>query len=122
MSLRNDKLRREREKLSDYTQTEEFVELTAYLTEELGVDQREAALCLRDGDLWPLIDAGSIYPFEGEEGIEMWAGAVDYFRGLMDCAQPDDNPAVTQCLSESVIRAQEMLKRARERVSEASVE
>ena len=105
-----------------YTQTEEYEEFVQYLTEEIGVERREDELSMRDGDIWSLIDPGSMYPFEGEEGVEMWVGAVDYFRGLMDCAQPDDNPAVTQCLSESVIRAEAMLKRARERVREASTE
>jgi hypothetical protein len=105
-----------------YTQTEEYPKMMAYLIEKIGVERREAELSLRDGDLWPLIDAGSMYPFEGEEAVAQWEAAVDFFSRLVDFTQPDDNPAVNQGLIGAIVVAEEMLKRARERVSEASTE
>jgi hypothetical protein len=107
--------------VSDYTQTEEFAEMVAYMTEEIGVEHREAKVSLRDGDLWPLIDAGSMHPFEGEEAVEMWADAVDHLSRLIEFHE-FGNPALVQTFYEGVIRAEEMLKRAKARVREASTE
>lgn len=42
------------------------------LVEEDGLERREAEVCLRDGDLFPLSDPGSLYPFEGEEAFRQW--------------------------------------------------
>ena len=102
-----------------YAQTEEYAEMMAYLVEELGVEPREAEIALRDGDLWPRIEAGSMYPFEGEEAVALWEDARRELGKLYEF-YAFDNPAVLQILSEGMEVAEEQLKRARERVGEAS--
>jgi len=104
---------------SDYTQSQEFREMMIYLTEEIGVERREAEVCLRDGDLWPLIDAGAMIPFEGEEAVAQWKDAAKTLRGLAEAAYAGevfDNPALAQSFSEAAIGAEEMTKRFKERV------
>ena len=97
-----------------YLETREGVEMKKYLVEELGVDQREAELCLRDGDLWPHIEAGSMFPFEGEEAVALWEDARRELGKLYEF-YAFDNPAVVQILSEDIEQADEQLKRFRER-------
>jgi hypothetical protein len=102
-----------------YTQTEEFARMMNVLMEEIGVDRREAEACLRDGDLFPLINVGSMIPFEGEEAVEQWAGAADTRHKLAESSYEGDlfdNPALAQSFLEAAIRADEMHKRAKERV------
>jgi hypothetical protein len=110
-----------------YAETEEYAEMMAYLTEEIGVDRSEAEVILRDGDLFPRIEPGIMQAFEGEEGVEQWKDAVVELDRLIDFYEAYDhpglsNPALTQTLFEASELAKEMLRRARERVSGASVE
>jgi hypothetical protein len=89
------------------------------LTEEIGVERREAEVCLRDGDLWPLNDPGAMIPFEGEEAVSQWEEAAATLHGLADAAyqgQVFGKPALAQSFLEDANRADEMLRRARERV------
>jgi hypothetical protein len=56
--------------------------MVAYLTEEIGVERSEAEVCLQDGDLWPLVDASSMIPFEGEEAVAQWADTAETLNKL----------------------------------------
>jgi hypothetical protein len=106
-----------------YAATEEYPRNLEYLTEEIGLTEREAELCLRDGDLWPFIDVGSMYPFEGQEGIRNWQDALDTLHSLYGFfTKSCNNPALQQILSEDINQAEAMLGRLRERVKEASEE
>jgi hypothetical protein len=109
--------------MSDYTQTQEYPRKLGYLVEEIGLTEREAELCLRDGDLWPLIDVGSMHPFEGEEAVREWRAALDTLHSLYSFLEDlCDNPALQQILSEDINQAEAMLERLRERVRESSAE
>jgi hypothetical protein len=106
--------------MSEYTQTEEFTEMVEILVKEDGVDRREAEVCLQDGDLFPLIDPGSMYPFEGEEAVRQWEDARQTLHKLYEFyAEFDYNPALLQTLGEAQERAEVMLERARGRARSA---
>ena len=106
--------------MNEYTQTQEYAEMVDILTEEIGVEPKEAELCLlRDGDLFPLTHVGALIPFEGEEAVEQWADAADTLHKLTESAYEGiffDNPALTQSFLEAAMRAEEMHRRAKERV------
>ncbi len=105
--------------MSEYTQTEEYAEMLTHLVEEIGVEREEAEVILQDGDLFPLIEAGSMFTFEGEEAVEQWENAAEMLHKLAALAYAEeffDNPALAQSFLEAAIRAEEMHKRARERV------
>jgi hypothetical protein len=99
-----------------YTDTQEHAEMMSYLVEELGVEPSEAEVSLRDGDVFPLIDAGSMHPFEGQEAVEQWEDARETLHKLYEFyAEFDYNPALLQTLGEAEERTSVMLERARGR-------
>jgi hypothetical protein len=113
-----EKLRRERSNVNQaqYTQTEEFARMVEVLVERDGVPLEEAEVCVRDGDLFPLIDPGCMYPFEGQEAVRQWEDARKTLYRLHEWfAEFDDNPALLQTVSEAAERAEVMLERAKER-------
>jgi hypothetical protein len=104
-----------------YAETEEFAGMMDYLTEEIGVERREAEVCLQDSDLWPLIDPGSLLPFEGEEAVAQWKDAAHTLHALAESSYQGgifDNPALAQSFYGAAIRAEEIHRRARERVGD----
>jgi hypothetical protein len=110
-----------------YAETEEHAELMAYLTEEIGVDRGEAEVILRDGDLFPRIEPGFMYAFEGEKAVEQWKDAVVELARLIGFYEAHDHPglekpALTQTLWEARELTEEMLRRTEARVREASTE
>jgi hypothetical protein len=123
IQVRGKHLQKERREVSEYTQTQEYTELMRYLVEELGVEHSEAEATLRDGDLFPFIDAGCMYPFEGEEAVRQWEDACEKLGQLHAFLMLFDyNPALVQAIHEAEERAGEQLRRLRERAGEASPE
>jgi hypothetical protein len=95
-----------------YAKTEEYAEALDYLTHEVGVERREAEVILHDGDLFRFIDAGSMFAFEGQEGVRQWDEAVETLQRLEFFF---DNPALEQSFAEMIELAKKMLARLKER-------
>jgi hypothetical protein len=90
-----------------------------YLVEEIGVERRQAEIIMEDDDLW-LVDPEARYGFEGEEAVWQWKEAYKFARALNDGfvahGRPVVNHATQQLLHDARERAEEALRRARERV------
>jgi hypothetical protein len=115
-------LQEERREVSEYTQTQEYTQMMKYLVEEIGVERSEAEVILRDGDLWPHLDPGCMYPFPtGEESIHQWEDAREKLAQFHEfLIWFDYNPALIQAFDEAERGAKEQLRRLRERAGEAS--
>ena len=92
-----------------------------YLTEEVGVSEEEARLKMRDADLW-LLDPAFRFDaeLEGAEGVRHWEEAASFARNVVNIVSngPDSiqaSPAITQLIWDASARAEEALRRARER-------
>jgi hypothetical protein len=108
--------------VSNYPQTEEYSKMLEYLTEEIGIEQRGAEAILQDRDLWTKIGVDSMFAFyPNAESVSQWSDAVDKLHTFTDLAYAGDlfdNPALSQSLLEDTLRAEEMLRRIRERARE----
>ncbi len=93
-----------------------------YLVEEAGISEEEARLRLQDNDLWILEPHARFdEDLTGEEGVRMWEEAATVARTVADTVSNGPgtiqaNPAITQLVWDANVRAQEALRRARERV------
>ncbi len=94
-----------------------------YLLDEVGISEEEARLRVENDDLW-VLDIGSRFDedFQGEEGVRAWEEAATLARTLADGISNGPgtiqaNPAITQLVWDAADRAQEALRRARERAS-----
>jgi hypothetical protein len=101
--------------------SEERAEEIRYLVEEVGVDVQEAPLRLRDDDLWMLLPASRFVWEPGEEDVRQWELAYDFAYALSkgfteSQAIPD---SARMLLWDMRDRAEEAMKRARERAEEA---
>ena len=101
---------------TDQTREEEI----RYLVEEVGLDRRQAELVLRDDDLWMLLPEYRFAWEPGEEDVRQWELAADFAYALADGfgeskAIPD---SVRMMLWDMRDRAEEAMKRARERAKE----
>ncbi len=94
------------------------------LVEETGISEEAARLRMQDDDLWVLEPYARFdEDFQGEEGVKMWEGAAALARGIAESISngPDTiqaNPAITQLVWDASTRAQEALRRARERAND----
>jgi hypothetical protein len=92
-------------------------EVLRHLVEVCGVSRREAEARLLDEDLWMLDpELRCAASLEGEEAVEQWEHAVRFADWL-----GDDNPVLGEAAQHLVwdmrVRAEEALRRARERVT-----
>lgn len=92
-----------------------------YLLDEVGISEEAARIRLQDEDLW-VLDIGARFDDEltGEEGVRMWEEAATAARAAADAISNgpgtiEANPAITQLVWDANVRAQEALRRARER-------
>jgi len=88
------------------------------LVGEIGMERAEAERVLEDDDLW-LVYPEVRYGFEGEEAVRQWEGACEFASALCEgfAAQgpPVIDEATQQLLWDMRRRAEEALRRARER-------
>ena len=98
-------------------------DLLRYLTEEVGVPEDIARLRLKDSDLW-ILDPGARFDeyLQGEEGVRHWEAAAILARAISDNVSMgpgsiEANPAITQLVWDAAARAEEALRRARERAA-----
>jgi hypothetical protein len=104
-------------------------QMLEYLTSErMGIPREEAELMLVDDDLW-IIEPPSRYTFTGEEVVRGWSKAVDFAAML---SEGFGNPssftgftrgfqgAIQQMLLDMRERAEEALRRAKERARDAA--
>jgi len=84
----------------------------------IGATRREAELAMLDDDLWLLEPEGRL-PMEPEEAVQEWSRAADALQTLEHVAG-HVNPAAEQAVLDAKLRAEEALRRARERVREGS--
>lgn len=91
------------------------------LIETDGISEEAARLRLRDGDLW-LLHPGQRFDedLQGEEGVSMWEEAATIARAAANLVSEGPgtiraNPAITQLAWDTAERAEEALKRARQR-------
>ena len=95
-----------------------------YLVEEAGVSEVEAPLKMRDGDLWILHpEQRFAEELEGEEGVRAWEDAELTARNIANTVSNgagsiQASPALTQLIWDAHARAEEALRRARERAGE----
>ncbi len=96
-------------------------EQMTYLTKEEGLDEETAALRLRDKDLW-ILHPGQRFDEElqGAEGVRLWEEAFTAAHALADGVSNgpgsvEASPALTQLIWDAAARAEEALRRARER-------
>src|SRR3712207_3092081 len=86
---------------------------------EWPMEREEAERRTRDGDLW-LVEAGFRADLQGEEAVREWEGAVAFMEAMTEgFAYTGDgvvNNATSQVLLDALRRAEEQLRRARERV------
>ncbi len=91
------------------------------LVEESGISEEAARLRMQDDDLWVLEPYARFdEDFQGEEGVRMWEEAATLARSLANGVSNGPrtiqaNPAITQLVWDASTRAQEALRRARER-------
>ena len=104
--------------------TETTAELR-YLIEQVGVPEEIARLRMRDSDLW-VLDPGARFDeyLEGEEGVRHWEATARMARVIADTVSHgrgsiEANPAITQLVWDAAPRAEEALRRARERAARA---
>ena len=72
-----------------------------------------------DDDLW-LLEPELRYGFEGEEAVEEWREATRVFLNIAGIINDLAGPgAVAQTFQDAHIRAEEMYRRAQERLEEA---
>jgi hypothetical protein len=77
---------------------------------------------LVDSDLW-MLQPEARYAIEEEKAVAVWREAADKLGALVYMAINEDlfgNDAITQCLGDAQARAQEALRRTKERAREAS--
>lgn len=92
-----------------------------YLTDTVGLSEEAARLRLRDEDLWLLRPDGRFdEELVGEEGVRAWEEAVTLAHAIGNMVSNGPgtiqaNPAITQLVWDADARAQEALRRARER-------
>ena len=95
------------------------------LVEEDGITEEEARLRLRDDDLWVLPPHARFdEEFTGEKGVRMWEDAVTLAQAAANAVSNGPgtiqaNPAITQLVWDVADRAEEALRRARERYRNA---
>jgi hypothetical protein len=101
------------------TERQEAIE---YLTGPYGLDQEEAELVTRDLDLW-ILELEMRFAIEDEDAVEEWEQAAEFFGDYADMAlhsHKNFNEAITHVLFYATRRAQEALRRAKDRAREAS--
>jgi len=81
----------------------------AYLVEEIGLSEDEAQARLQDSDLW-LLEPELRYNL----GVEEWEDAVGVLC-VLDSLAEYHGGAVEQVIRDAQLRAEEALRRARER-------
>jgi hypothetical protein len=92
-----------------------------YLTNYIGVTDEEAEAILRDVDLWPCTDVGSLYAFEDKQALRDWKEAINTLHALYEFFQETtNNPALEQTIVESLGRAEVMLAFSRARSRRAT--
>ena len=101
-----------------YDEREEWIEDLSGPEVPPGPQRSEAELRVVDADLW-ILEPESLYGFEPEEAVEQWVRAVDALGCLAEVAA-FINEATLQAVQDARARAEEALRRARERVGEAS--
>ena len=90
-----------------------------YLIEEVGLTPEEAEARLGDSDLW-LVEPELRYTFESkEEAVLQWEQAVGVLYALHGVARYHGG-AVEQVLRDAQLRAEEQLRRVRQRHEDAS--
>jgi hypothetical protein len=99
-------------------------EMIEHLTEYVTGDRKEAELRMLDDDLW-LLHPELRYSFEGEEAVREWERSLTLVRALYEFAMTHHGPypffsdSTTWLIGDAEARAEEALRRARERVREA---
>lgn len=97
------------------------------LVEEDGLNEEEARLRLRDGDLWLLRPSARFdEDLQGEEGVRLWEEAAKVAQTVADAVSNGPStiqasPAVTMLVWDAAERAEEALRQARQRVEEEDV-
>ncbi len=91
-------------------------QMIEYLVEDVGIDREQAELRMADDDLW-LLHPEMRYPFEREEAVEQWEEAAAFAQGLEEgfANHWRLNEATRQLIWDLQVRAEEALRRARER-------
>jgi len=103
--------------------TEDYREQIRELVEEDGISEEAAHLRLQDTDLW-LLHAGARFDEDltGEEGVRLWEEAAIVARTVADAVSNGPgtiqaSPAVTMLAWDAAARAEEALRRARDRAT-----
>ncbi len=100
-------------------------DMMQYLVEEAGLPEEDARLRLQDDDLWILHpDQRWDADLQGEEGVRAWEEAAHITSAVADIVRNGPrtlhvSPAITHLVRDLDARAQEALRRARERHQEA---
>ncbi len=96
-------------------------EVMRELLEDEGISEEAARLRLQDEDLW-LLRPGARFDedLQGEEGVRLWEEAVDVACTVADAISNGPgtiqaSPAVTMLAWDAAARAEEALRRARQR-------
>jgi hypothetical protein len=101
--------------------TTEREETIKYLV-DYGLDRPEAELIARDEDLW-ILDPYMHIAIEDKEAVGEWEQAHEFFSDLAEMALSNNktfNQAIRHTLLDAAVRSKEALRRAKERVREAS--
>ncbi|MBV9454701.1 MAG: hypothetical protein JOZ19_11380 [Rubrobacter sp.] len=80
-------------------------------------DGYEAGLAMGDNDLW-ILAPEQRYGLEGKEGVRQWEEAVQFVEGMVSLAEDPElfTDATQMLLADALARAEEALRRARERM------
>ena len=80
-------------------------------------DGYEAGLPMGDNDLW-MLPPEQRYGLGGKEGVRQWEEAVQFIEGMVSLAEDPElfADATQMLLADALARAEEALRRARERV------
>ena len=100
-------------------------EVFRYLLEDVGIDEAEIARRRVDEDLWPFVPIEQRYPLEGEEGIAQLEDLVRITEAADEMAVAFPalfNDAMKMFVRDVRHRAEEALRRARERLEEGTTE